>query len=86
MTFAVTVQVLEMLGLDAVYKAQRLQRRAHDMLHRGFEWALLHGEPRNPTAQRYPLMPPLCDADGIAGSKTGANKLYAPALTLSARR
>ena len=55
------MQVQAAFGLEQPFKAARLQRRASDMLHRGFEWTLLHGEPRNPAAHRYPLTPPCCD-------------------------
>ena len=54
------LQVQGAFGLGKHYKAARLQRRASDMLERGFEWTLLHGEPQNPNAHRYPLMPPCC--------------------------
>jgi hypothetical protein len=57
------VQVQVTFGLGMMFKAERLQRRAHDMLFKGFEWTLLHGEPRNPTTHRYPLTPPCCSFD-----------------------
>jgi hypothetical protein len=54
-------QVQTAFGLAKAYKAERLRQRAVDMSQRGFEWTLLHGEPRNPAAHRYPLLPPCCD-------------------------
>lgn len=74
------LQVQAVVGFDAMYKARRLQRRAHDMLHRGFEWALLHGEPRSPSAHRYPLMPPCCGKGGFDAVCAAEDERRAPPL------
>ena len=39
--------------------AWALHQRASDMLSKGFEWTLKHGEPQNPSPARY-KWPPLC--------------------------
>ena len=39
------LQVQEAFGFAKMYKAVRLHQRASDMLHKGFEWTLMNGEP-----------------------------------------
>ena len=70
---AARLQVQRTFGLPEARHAARLHRRAGDLLAHGFEWTLLHGEPRNPMAHRYPLMPPCCDLElkGTQGRCTG---------------
>jgi hypothetical protein len=56
------MQVQLHFGLVKSVYATRLRQRAGDMLRRGFEWTLQHGEPRNTWPTRYPLMPPCCES------------------------
>jgi len=49
--------------------AAALRQRAADMLHRGFAWTLVHGQPRNRPALAYRLARPCCRvaSDGAFG-------------------
>ncbi len=39
-----------------------------DMIERGFEYTLKHGEPRNPDSKRYRLQPKCCGIEFVATS------------------
>ncbi len=53
------LQVSDHYGFNAK-EAGMLKMRAHDMLARGFEWTLEHGQPLNPPSLRYKPQPPCC--------------------------
>lgn len=53
-------ELQDSLGLVTSRSAAMLQRRASDLLAKGFEWTLQQGAPTNPAAWRYMWPPPCC--------------------------
>eukprot|EP00892_Ulva_mutabilis_P003338 jgi/Ulvmu1/1376/UM011_0104.1 len=72
-------QVQMEFGMAKMAHAIRLHQRASDLVHRGFEWTLQHGEPRNPWALQYPLTPACCDLHvHLAGAKCLSKEPFIP--------
>ncbi|GAX73008.1 hypothetical protein CEUSTIGMA_g460.t1 [Chlamydomonas eustigma] len=58
---SLTVQeIMEQYGFPMQRHAEVLSVRAKDMLSKGFEWSLKHGEPLNLTPRRYKWHEPCC--------------------------
>jgi hypothetical protein len=67
---AMTVdQVQEHYKYPNASMAWALQQRASDMLTKGFEWTLKHGQPVNPWSARYKWNPPCCKVRPITNRK-----------------
>ena len=73
------LQVQMEFGMSKMSHAIRLHQRASDMANHGFEWALQHGEPRNPWALQYPLTPPCCKLKvHMAGAQCLSDQPFTP--------
>ncbi|MEW5319050.1 MAG: hypothetical protein WDW38_010226 [Sanguina aurantia] len=53
-------EIQDSYGFPMLRNAEVLLSRASDMHHKGFEWALQFGEPRNMPPLRYNIQPPCC--------------------------
>lgn len=69
--------------LPSVTEATALWLRAKDISSRGFEWALLHGKPRNPSAKIYKALPPCCQLESVGGRWRCADNDWKASLNTS---
>lgn len=56
------------LGLVDLNMSRILQSRASDMLEKGFEWTLYHGEPQNAEQSQFAPQPPCCKMQKVPDS------------------